>query len=286
MSTRMNIAVRGLFATPVAALEVPGAEERNAELSAIILKKRETSPSVQASNAGGWHSDREIAAWGGPQVGFILDLAKEMANRLTADRNGKSVQPKWSVMAWANVNGPGDGNICHYHPGAFWSGTYYVADGGCATDPSLGGEFEMLDPRGAGPGMYAPSSEIHGRRRPVGRRGGNHQATAGPPVPVSLLALSSSPTLPGRSLCASPSHSISAFEPAQRVRSHVSSGFASNQKAVRNHRASAPIRARRSRGSCRPVQRRFANHKTRPQRAQRRGPRGSRSWRRDRRVGR
>ncbi len=64
MSTRMNIAVRGLFATPVAAFEVPGAEERNAELSAIILKKREMSPSVQASNAGGWHSDREIAAWG------------------------------------------------------------------------------------------------------------------------------------------------------------------------------------------------------------------------------
>ena len=94
MSTRMNIAVRGLFATPVAALEVPGAEARNAELSAIILKKRETTPSVQASNAGGWHSDREIAVWGGPQVAFILDLAKEMANRLTADRNGKSVQPE------------------------------------------------------------------------------------------------------------------------------------------------------------------------------------------------
>ena len=72
--------------------------------------------------------------WGGPQVAFILDLAKEMANRLTADRNGKAVHPKWSVMAWANVNGPGDGNICHYHPGAFWSGTYYVADGGCAAD--------------------------------------------------------------------------------------------------------------------------------------------------------
>ena len=71
MSTRMNIAVRGLFATPVAALEVPGADARNAELSAIILKKRETTPSVQASNAGGWHSDREIAVWGGPQVAFI-----------------------------------------------------------------------------------------------------------------------------------------------------------------------------------------------------------------------
>jgi len=71
MTTRMNIAVRGLFATPVAALEVPGREGRNAELTAIILKKRETTPSVQASNAGGWHSDREIAVWGGPQVAFI-----------------------------------------------------------------------------------------------------------------------------------------------------------------------------------------------------------------------
>ena len=94
MSTRMNIAARGLFATPVAALEVPGREGRNAELTAIILKKRETTPSVQASNAGGWHSDREIAVWGGPQVAFILDLAKEMANRLTADRNGESVHPQ------------------------------------------------------------------------------------------------------------------------------------------------------------------------------------------------
>jgi uncharacterized protein (TIGR02466 family) len=162
MSNRMNVAVRGLFATPVAALEVPGAEARNAELSAMILKKRETTPSVEASNAGGWHSDREIAVWGGPHITFILDLAKEMANRLTAERNGKPVQPKWNVMAWANVNGSGDGNVCHYHAGAFWSGSYYVDDGGCATDHSLGGEFEIFDPRGPGPGMYAPSLKFTG----------------------------------------------------------------------------------------------------------------------------
>ena len=76
----------GLFATPVAALEVPNAAERNAALIAIILKKREETPSVQASNAGGWHSDREILAWGGQPVVEILEFAKEMANRLTADR--------------------------------------------------------------------------------------------------------------------------------------------------------------------------------------------------------
>ncbi|MGA8863358.1 MAG: hypothetical protein WB444_06070, partial [Gallionella sp.] len=76
----MNIAVQGLFATPVAALEVPGSEGRNAGLSAIILKKRETTPSVQASNAGGWHSDRDIAVWGGPHAGFILDPANGIAH--------------------------------------------------------------------------------------------------------------------------------------------------------------------------------------------------------------
>jgi uncharacterized protein (TIGR02466 family) len=105
---------------------------------------------------------REILNWGGEHIGHILDLAKEVANRLTADRNGKSVRPAWSVTAWANVNGPGDANICHYHPGAFWSGSYYVADGGCATDHSLGGEFEMLDPRGAAPAMYAPALKFAG----------------------------------------------------------------------------------------------------------------------------
>jgi uncharacterized protein (TIGR02466 family) len=162
MTTRMNIAVRGLFATPVAALEVPEAETRNAELTAIILERRNDAPSVQASNAGGWHSDRDIMEWGGKHVGPILEIAKGMANQLTADRQGKPVRPAWHVEAWANVNGAGDANICHYHPGSFWSGTYYVADGGCATDEALGGEFEMLDPRGPGPGMYAPTLKFAG----------------------------------------------------------------------------------------------------------------------------
>ena len=162
MTARLNVAVRGLFATPVAALEVPDALARNTILTSTILKRRRETPSVQASNAGGWHSDRDIISWGGAPVREILDMAKELANRMTANREGKPARPDWSEMAWANVNGPGDANICHYHPGSFWSGTYYVEDGGCASDPSLGGEFEMLDPRGAGPGMYAPTLKFSG----------------------------------------------------------------------------------------------------------------------------
>jgi uncharacterized protein (TIGR02466 family) len=162
MKIPLNVAIRGMFATPVAAMEAPDANARNAELREIILKQRAEKPSVQASNAGGWHSDREIESWGGPRAREILKLGLELANRMTADREGKLVRPEWKTMAWANVNGPGDANICHYHPGAFWSGTYYVDDGGCASDASLGGEFEMLDPRGAGPGMYAPTLKFAG----------------------------------------------------------------------------------------------------------------------------
>lgn len=162
MSTRLNLAVRGLFATPVAALEVPDAPAINTALEAVILARRAEQKSVQASNAGGWHSDREILDWGGPQVGRIIELAKGVAGQLTADRQGNTVSPPWKVQAWANVNTSGHANVAHYHGGSFWSGTYYVADGGCASDHALGGEFEMLDPRGPGPGMYAPALKFAG----------------------------------------------------------------------------------------------------------------------------
>ncbi len=162
MTTRLNLAVRGLFATPVAALEVPDAAAVNADLEPVILRRRAETPTVQASNAGGWHSDRDILAWGGPRVAQIVDLGKGIAGQLTADREGNPARPPWRVQAWANVNTAGHANVAHYHPGSFWSGTYYVADGGCASDPGLGGEFEMLDPRGPGPGMYAPTLKFAG----------------------------------------------------------------------------------------------------------------------------
>ena len=159
---RLDVNLRGLFATPVAAVQLPDADARNRSLRATILARRDTDPGVQASNAGGWHSDRAIESWGGPAAGEVLTIARQLASQLTVDRHGQRAAPDWVMQAWANVNGPGDGNICHYHPGAFWSGTYYVDDGGCASDPALGGEFEMLDPRGPAPGMYAPALRVAG----------------------------------------------------------------------------------------------------------------------------
>jgi uncharacterized protein (TIGR02466 family) len=63
---------------------------------------------------------------------------------------------------WANINRTGHGNEFHSHPGAYWSGVYYVDDGGIASDGSLGGELEFLDPRGPVPLMNAPHLRMSG----------------------------------------------------------------------------------------------------------------------------
>jgi uncharacterized protein (TIGR02466 family) len=153
----LAIRTRNLFPTPIATVQTPEPELRNAALRDIILERRRTTPSLQASNDGGWHSDRDLLTWGGPHMADIVDMATTVANHLTRERNGQPTQQDWNFIGWANVNGPGDSNLCHYHPGNFWSGTYYVDDGGITADPSLGGNFEMLDPRGAAPAMFAPS---------------------------------------------------------------------------------------------------------------------------------
>ena len=155
--SKIEIKVKGLFATPVAAIMTPDAQARNAELEAIILRRRDAHPSIGASNLGGWHSSRDFPGWGGPRAGEVMAMAQSAVTQMTADRSGASIRPNWTSEAWANVSGPGDSNSCHYHPGSFWSGAYYVNDGGCAEDESLGGEFEMFDPRGPAPMMHAPN---------------------------------------------------------------------------------------------------------------------------------
>jgi uncharacterized protein (TIGR02466 family) len=152
----LTITTRNLFPTPIAMVDTPAAEARNAALRRLILERRRSAASLQASNDGGWHSDRDLLEWGGKHAEEIAGMARAVANHHTRGRNGETVQPDWVFIGWANVNGPGEGNLCHYHPGNFWSGTYYVDDGGISADPSLGGTFEMLDPRGAAPAMFSP----------------------------------------------------------------------------------------------------------------------------------
>lgn len=151
-----ELQVQPLFPTPVAISPLPDAVRLNAELKAAIERRMADQPSTRHSNLGGWQSSWDMAEWGGPATARVLEHAAALADRLTCDRQGRPVAVPWKVNCWANVNAASHGNEFHTHPGSYWSGTYYVDDGGVAGDPSLGGEFEIQDPRGVAPAMYAP----------------------------------------------------------------------------------------------------------------------------------
>ena len=151
-----KIGFQGFFATPVAITQLPGAEEINVALKALILERSVSIRSTDHSNRGGWQSTWDFHEWSGSPGSAVLAAAKQAASRLTCDRAGEAVSPDWKFNSWANVNRRDNGNEFHIHPGCLWSGTYYVDDGGAGDDPALGGEFEIQDPRGPAAIMYAP----------------------------------------------------------------------------------------------------------------------------------
>ncbi|MBM3644037.1 MAG: hypothetical protein FJX02_06820 [Alphaproteobacteria bacterium] len=145
-----------LFPTPVLLVDVPDAERANGEWRRVLLERERSQPSQSHSTLGGWQSTWDVDRWAGAQALALLALARNIAQQATRARDGSAVTPVWRTNMWANINRSGHGNEFHSHPGAFWSGVYYVDDGGIAADPSLGGELEFMDPRRPGPAMYAP----------------------------------------------------------------------------------------------------------------------------------
>jgi len=153
-----SFTVGGLFPTPLmtASLENHGA--LNTDLAERITAREQVERGVEISNLGGWHS-AEFQTWCGPSGTLVLEAARQMVDRMTVmDISGEFVQAKvgWRIAAWANVNRRGHGNKPHGHPSAFWSGIYWVDDGGVQEDPAVGGLLEIADPRGLLPSMYAP----------------------------------------------------------------------------------------------------------------------------------
>ncbi|WP_421995041.1 TIGR02466 family protein [Reyranella sp.] len=153
----MESQVVPLFATPIVLTDIPDSQTLGAELRRVIAERQKVHPGTQHSNLGGWQSTWDMDRWGGAAAIKLLAFARNIANRQTTDREGKPVAITWRANMWANVNRSGHANEFHSHPASFWSGVYYVDDGGIAGDSSLGGELEFMDPRGPGPAMYAPN---------------------------------------------------------------------------------------------------------------------------------
>jgi len=153
-----------IFATPLVLYEVPDAAALNADLRRVIEAREKTHPTTQHSNMGGYQSSWDMDKWGGGPAIKLLAIGRNVANRVTTDKQGNAgsgphpgfFAVTWQANMWANINRTGHGNEYHYHRGSYWSGVYYVDDGGIDADPALGGELEFLDPRGPIPTMLAP----------------------------------------------------------------------------------------------------------------------------------
>jgi uncharacterized protein (TIGR02466 family) len=157
-----QLSVMKLFPTPIVVTTVPDADPLNAELRELIMAREQASESVERSNRGGWQSSWDMHEWGGEPMKTLIAFTRDAVDQITVDRTGKRHTISWRINCWANVNRTGHGNQFHTHPGGLWSASYYVDDGGIGDDPSLGGEFEIQDPRGVAPAMYAPQLTFPG----------------------------------------------------------------------------------------------------------------------------
>ena len=119
------------------------ADEMNTELLAAINDERDRdAKGIERSNyraLGGWHSHNNLHK----DKNFdrltrrVNKLAEGISENLGYDRKRRlEVTTMWSIS-----NPPGAGNRSHIHPGALWSGVYYVQT------PEGAGQIEMVDPR-------------------------------------------------------------------------------------------------------------------------------------------
>lgn len=150
--------VKHLFPTPlvVSSFAPDVAADLNRQLLAIITERMAVSAGVSISNVGGWQSDTGVLEWGGAPIQTIIAALRELIKKVTLRVEGSQVERvdiDWKIHGWANVNRNGNYNKFHTHPGAYWSAVYYVQ---VDDTPGLGGELELVDPRGVTPLLYCP----------------------------------------------------------------------------------------------------------------------------------
>jgi uncharacterized protein (TIGR02466 family) len=121
----------------------------NEQLRTRILAQAQREASDKRSNVGGWHSPSGQLEFLGelrkPLIERMYLMANEATRRLALERGMTPFSVQWSFYAWANVSGTGDFNTTHTHPGATWSGVYYV-DAGDSPGEHDAAALRFLDP--------------------------------------------------------------------------------------------------------------------------------------------
>lgn len=150
------------FATPVVGYQWPDSEALNTGLSALILQREQSQAGATSrSSVGGWQSGLDLFAWGDEAIGGLKQRLESLLGPLL--RSTMVDRPKsridYRVDGWANVLRQGQYNTIHNHPGALWSGVYYVRVGQPDRDRPKCGDLEFVDPR-SGANMVSPGDSV------------------------------------------------------------------------------------------------------------------------------
>ena len=137
------------FGTPISSYLWPDSETLNADLKRVILEKEAASEGISRSNVGGWHSEPDLFLWNEGCTEILKDrvgsFAADLTRMVTASDTPRKIN--FHMDCWANVSRRGHYNNVHDHPGAMWSGVYYVSGGEPDNDIYTNGKLEFLDPR-------------------------------------------------------------------------------------------------------------------------------------------
>lgn len=146
-----------LFPVPLCSFALPDAAAINAALEAEIVVRRASEPGLEVSNRGGWHSARDLFLRDEPAQRALCEALRgavdEATRKLVPDAALAAIEAHYD--GWINASRAGDYHSPHDHPGAFWSGVYYVRTA------ASGGEIEFQSGRAGNPHaalMPAPMS--------------------------------------------------------------------------------------------------------------------------------
>ncbi len=147
METVSQTKYEKLFSTPLFRFAVNDADALNTALLAEGERLRSETEGVSKSNRGGWHSAGNLFENEAPCIQLLKSAAESSVLAATKKTGAKVDTTKLDLklFAWMNANPPGGYNAPHTHPGAHWSGVYYVAQPDVETGSS--GKIEFLDPR-------------------------------------------------------------------------------------------------------------------------------------------
>ncbi len=142
---------RILFPVPFLTVRVDGAEALNRDLLKEITRRRRSEPGMKRSNHLGWHSSLDLFERAEPAHARLARDIEAIVAACTAKVDPdfpKGLAAKHE--GWVNVSQSNAMNAPHHHPGAFWSGTYYVhVPPPDDPDDKYSGAIEFIDPRGS-----------------------------------------------------------------------------------------------------------------------------------------